>query len=93
MFFTLFNHFRALILSSLIGFFEGLILDPKYICLQDRDFATFAELTMKDSNQFHAVCQAHAYKHHLNFERKQQWIYWILNKTKTTTQLRIARSY
>jgi len=25
--------------------------------IQDRDFDTFAELTIKDSNQFHAVCQ------------------------------------
>ncbi|XP_006860173.1 PREDICTED: diphosphomevalonate decarboxylase [Chrysochloris asiatica] len=25
-------------------------------CIRDRDFATFGELTMKDSNQFHATC-------------------------------------
>lgn len=25
-------------------------------CIQERDFQTFAQLTMKDSNQFHATC-------------------------------------
>lgn len=25
-------------------------------CIQERDFQAFAQLTMKDSNQFHATC-------------------------------------
>lgn len=25
-------------------------------CIQERDFPAFAQLTMKDSNQFHATC-------------------------------------
>ncbi|GAA6093858.1 diphosphomevalonate decarboxylase isoform X1 [Tachysurus ichikawai] len=31
-------------------------MDDMIRAVQERDFATFAELTMKDSNQFHATC-------------------------------------
>jgi diphosphomevalonate decarboxylase len=31
-------------------------VDAMKKAIQERDFKTFAEITMKDSNQFHAVC-------------------------------------
>lgn len=51
---------RSMLTSKLLKYRAEHLVGPQTTsmvqAIKDKDFETFAELTMKDSNQFHAVC-------------------------------------